>query len=280
MCITSEYSRGINIVIQAFRMVLWFALSPEKVLIRKGAEYGFGEHGFRHRAQWVFWTSPSFGERAQWVPLSLFVCGPKWTHWASRRTHRVCRRTQWVLSSKTVLSKRDSARFLIIRDGETIIKIELAVLRVGHWGREEIVQYVFLVGNLETGIGGVKSPKIRGGGWKFWIFRGPWIWPFSTERFYRKSPIWGSKVQVFEGQLSGRVPPPLAFGTFWPPLSRFPRNVTTTNFESAHFIVEKFCCHCAGSYLRIFQGSNNSLESHFSEVKSIFEAIVDLENKL
>ena len=23
------------------------------------------------------------------------------------------------------------------------------------------------------------------------------------------------------------------------------------NFESATFIVEKFCCHCAGSYLRI-----------------------------
>ena len=31
--------------------------------------------------------------------------------------------------------------------------------------------------------------------------------PF-LQRFHRKSPIWGSKVQVFEGQLSGRVPPP------------------------------------------------------------------------
>ena len=32
------------------------------------------------------------------------------------------------------------------------------------------------------------------------------------QRFYGKWLFWGSKVQVFEGQLSGRVPPPLAFG--------------------------------------------------------------------
>ena len=44
-------------------------------IIRKRAEYGFGEHGLKHRAQWVFWPSPSSGERAQWAPLSLlFVC--------------------------------------------------------------------------------------------------------------------------------------------------------------------------------------------------------------
>ena len=33
---------------------------------------------------------------------------------------------------------------------------------------------------LETGIGGVKSLKIRGG-WKFWNFGGPENWPFATE---------------------------------------------------------------------------------------------------
>ena len=29
----------------------------------------------------------------------------------------------------------------------------------------------------------------------------------------------------------------------------FEGNATTINFESGKFIVEKFCCHCAGSYL-------------------------------
>ena len=45
---------------------------------------------------------------------------------------------------------------------------------------------------LETGIGGVKSPKIRGGV-KFLNFQGPLkLTPFYRD-FYRKSPIWGSK---------------------------------------------------------------------------------------
>ena len=36
---------------------------------------GFGEHGFKHRTQWVFRGSLSSGDRTQWVPLSLlFVC--------------------------------------------------------------------------------------------------------------------------------------------------------------------------------------------------------------
>ena len=43
--------------------------------VRKRAEYGFGEYGFKHRTQWVFLGSLSSGERTQWVPLSLlFVC--------------------------------------------------------------------------------------------------------------------------------------------------------------------------------------------------------------
>ena len=53
---------------------------------------------------------------------------------------------------------------------------------------------------------GVKSLKIRGG-WKFEFPGASEIDPF-LQRFYRKSSIWESKVQVFEGQLSGRVPPP------------------------------------------------------------------------
>ena len=40
------------------------------------------------------------------------ICVPKWTHRVFRGTHRVCRRTQWVLSSETILSKQYSARFL------------------------------------------------------------------------------------------------------------------------------------------------------------------------
>ena len=42
------------------------------------------------------------------------------------------------------------------------------------------------------------------------------ICPF-LQRFHRKCSIWESKVQAFQGQLSGRAPPPLPFGTFWPP---------------------------------------------------------------
>ena len=38
---------------------------------QKRAEYGFGEYGFKHRAQWVFLGSLSSGEPTQWVPLSL-----------------------------------------------------------------------------------------------------------------------------------------------------------------------------------------------------------------
>ena len=37
------------------------------------------------------------------------ICVPKQTHRVFRRTHRVCRGTQWVLSSETVLSKQYSA---------------------------------------------------------------------------------------------------------------------------------------------------------------------------
>ena len=45
--------------------------------------------------------------------------------------------------------------------------------------------------------------------------------PF-LQRFYRKSPIWRSKVQVFGRQLSGRVPPPSSVQYVLTPLSRSP----------------------------------------------------------
>ena len=64
---------------------------------QKRAEYSFGEYGFRHRTQWVFRGSLSFGERAQRVPFSLYLCVMR-AYRVSRTTHRVCRRTQWILS--------------------------------------------------------------------------------------------------------------------------------------------------------------------------------------
>ena len=55
--------------------------------------------------------------------------------------------------------------------------------------------------------GGSNLRKLEGGGENFDFPGAPEIDP-SLQRFYRKSPIWGPKVQVFEGQLSGRFPPP------------------------------------------------------------------------
>ena len=54
---------------------------------RKRAEYGFGEYGFKHRTQWVFWGSLSSGERTQWVLLSLlFVCKRELTEFFAELT--------------------------------------------------------------------------------------------------------------------------------------------------------------------------------------------------
>ena len=82
---------------------------------RKRAEYGFGEYGFKHRAQWVFRGSLSFGERTQWVPLGLyFVCKHELTKFVAELTEFAAElsEAQWVLFSETVLSKQYSARFL------------------------------------------------------------------------------------------------------------------------------------------------------------------------
>ena len=74
----------------------------------------------------------------------------------------------------------------------------------------------------DPGIEGVKSPKIRGGV-KILNFRGP----LNLTLFYRDSienPQFGSqKSKLSKDNFRGELPPPpLAFGTFWPPLSRSP----------------------------------------------------------
>ena len=82
---------------------------PKTSEVRKRAEYAFGEHGFKHRAQWGFWPSPSSGERTQWVPLSLvFVCHSELTEFYAELTEFAVKlsEAQWVLFSETVLSKQ------------------------------------------------------------------------------------------------------------------------------------------------------------------------------
>ena len=89
---------------------------------RKRAEYGFGEHGFKHWAQWVFRGSLSSGERTQWVPLSLlFVCQNELTEFFAELTEFApeLSEDQWVLFSETVLSKQYSARFLQTKERAT-----------------------------------------------------------------------------------------------------------------------------------------------------------------
>ena len=89
--------------------------SQQMIYVRKRAEYGFGEYGFKHRAQWVFWPSPSSGERAQWVPLGLlFVCQSELIEIFAELTEFAPKlsEAQWVLFSETVLCKQYSARFL------------------------------------------------------------------------------------------------------------------------------------------------------------------------
>ena len=67
--------------------------------------------------------------------------------------------------------------------------------------------------SLETGIGGVKSPKIRGGV-KILNFQGP----LKLTPFYRDSiespKFGGQKSKSSRGNFRGEFPPSLAFGTF------------------------------------------------------------------
>ena len=87
---------------------LWLGLEDQKY--RKRAEYGFGEYGFKHRAQWVFSGLTEFRGPNSVSSSQPIICVQTRTHRVSRRTHRVYRRTQWVLFSETVLSKQYSTR--------------------------------------------------------------------------------------------------------------------------------------------------------------------------
>ena len=72
------------------------------------------------------------------------------------------------------------------------------------------------------GKGGVRSPQIRGGGVKILNFRGS----LNLALFYRDSKeipqFEGQKFKLVEDNFRGKFSPPLAFGTFLPPLSRSP----------------------------------------------------------
>ena len=76
--------------------------------------------------------------------------------------------------------------------------------------RSRDLDHLFL---LETGIEGVKSPKIRGGV-KIFDFQGP----LKLTPFYRDSienrHFGGQKSKPSSGNFRGEFPPPLAFGTF------------------------------------------------------------------
>ena len=52
------------------------------------ARFGNGQNTVsEHRAQWVFWSSPSSGDRTQWGPLSLlFVCQSELTEFFAELT--------------------------------------------------------------------------------------------------------------------------------------------------------------------------------------------------
>ena len=87
-----------------FELCVFVFFLPILASCRKRAEYGFGEYGFKHRAQWVFWPSPSSTERAQWVPLSLlFVCQSELTEFFAELTEFAPKlsEAQWVLFSET-----------------------------------------------------------------------------------------------------------------------------------------------------------------------------------
>ena len=84
-------------------------------IVGKGPNTVSGSTVSNTELSWVFRGSLSFGERAQWVPLSLlFVCKRELTEFVAELTEFAAElsEAQWVLFSETVLSKQYSARFL------------------------------------------------------------------------------------------------------------------------------------------------------------------------
>ena len=82
--------------------------------------------------------------------------------------------------------------------------------------------WVFVQGILDPFVGdrdrGGSNLRKLEGGWNFWIFG---EFDPCLQRFY--SPQFGSqKCKLSKDNFRGKFPHPLAFGTFWPPLSRSP----------------------------------------------------------
>ena len=88
-----------------------FFLSVQTYLYcyQRRAAYGFGEYGFKRRAQWVLLALTECQGESSVSSSQPIICVPKRTHLVCHRTHRVCPGTQWVLSSEAVLSKQYSA---------------------------------------------------------------------------------------------------------------------------------------------------------------------------
>ena len=71
---------------------------------RKRAEYGFGEYGFKHRTQWVFFGSLSSLPGTQWVPLSLlFVCKSELTEFLAELTEFAAELSEFSLFRNSTL---------------------------------------------------------------------------------------------------------------------------------------------------------------------------------
>ena len=91
---------------------------------RKWAEYGFGEHGFKHRTQWVFLPSPSSWERTQWVPLSLLVvCRSELAEFFAELTEFAPKlsEAQWVVFSEREYSRNSIPPVFGVRCKEVLL---------------------------------------------------------------------------------------------------------------------------------------------------------------
>ena len=91
---------------------------------QKRAEYGFGEYGFKHRAQWVFPGSLSSGERAQWVPFSLlFVCQSELTEFLAELTEFGAELSEFALPKQYHPHRNNHKRKLIKMPGFRIFSL-------------------------------------------------------------------------------------------------------------------------------------------------------------
>ena len=87
------------------------------------------------------------------------------------------------------------------------------------------------------------------------------------ERFRHKlvgpsqKPDFGELIESEAGETTIKIKFAVLGGGHWGQRGKssktllFVGNATTINFESVNFIVEKFCCHCAGSYRVLQKGA-------------------------